>query len=131
MLTNRNHDIPFCYACSSSRCVVRIFSEGETFMKGLTRKRLIPSLAASVMVAAATLAPLPGFLAAGSVHAGSAFSARNFIEIHREAEFIASTPPFGVALVNVVSTYKCSPVGGNTTATLRVTLTQGSTGGTG
>lgn len=38
-------------------------------MKGFNRKRLIPSLAASVMVAAATLAPLPGFLASGNVYA--------------------------------------------------------------
>jgi hypothetical protein len=36
-------------------------------MKRFNRKKLIPSLAASLMVAAATFAPLPSFLAAGSV----------------------------------------------------------------
>jgi hypothetical protein len=45
-------------------------------MKRFNRKKLIPSLAASVMVAAATFAPLSGFLAAGSVvHADPAFPA--------------------------------------------------------
>ncbi len=38
-------------------------------MKRFNRKKLIPSLAASVIVAAATLAPLPGFLASGNVYA--------------------------------------------------------------
>ncbi len=41
-------------------------------MKGPNLKKLIPSLAASVMVAAATLAPLPGLLATGNVYANPA-----------------------------------------------------------
>ena len=40
-------------------------------MKRFNRKKLIPSLAASVMVAAATLAPLPSLLAAGNVYAAT------------------------------------------------------------
>jgi hypothetical protein len=40
-------------------------------MKRFNRKKLIPSLAASVMVAAATLAPLPSFLVAGNVYAAT------------------------------------------------------------
>jgi hypothetical protein len=38
-------------------------------MKRFNRKKLIPSLAASVMVAVATLAPLPSFLTSGNVYA--------------------------------------------------------------
>ena len=38
-------------------------------MKGSTRKRLIPSLAASIVVAAATFAPLPSFLTSGNAYA--------------------------------------------------------------
>ena len=38
-------------------------------MKRSNRKKLIPSLAASVMVAVATFAPLPSFLASGNVYA--------------------------------------------------------------
>jgi hypothetical protein len=103
-------------------------------MKRFNRKKLIPSLAASVMVAAATFAPLSGFLAAGSVHAHAAFPARNFIEIHREAEFITSAPP-DETRVNVVSTYRCAPnptaAGLNTSGFLTVRVIQGSTAGSG
>jgi hypothetical protein len=40
-------------------------------MKGSTRKRLIPSLAALIIVAAATFVPLAGFLTSGNAYAAA------------------------------------------------------------
>jgi hypothetical protein len=80
-------------------------------MKGFTRKRLIPSLAASVMVAAATFAPLPSFLASGSVaHAKTALP-RNFVYIESPATFMMSTPSSGAttSIVKVKVKYRCAP----------------------
>lgn len=69
-------------------------------MKGFNQKRFISSLVASAMVAAATLAPLPGLLATGSVHATSA---TDFVQIGAQARLISGTT------VNVPVTYRCAP----------------------
>jgi hypothetical protein len=70
-------------------------------MKCFNWKRLIPSLAASAMVAAATLTPLPGFLTSGNAYA---FHARPsaFVNILK-----ARIDDKG-AIVKVQ--YKCAPV---------------------
>ena len=98
-------------------------------MKRFTCKRLIPSLAASAMVAAATLAPLPGFLAAGSMVHADPVSPLGLIRIERAATFI------NVAQVNVDVEYICSPVSNlgstDTNGNITVTLTQPTGSGTG
>ena len=89
-------------------------------MKHFNRKKLIPSLAASVMVAAATLAPLP--LAAGSiVHAYPAFPLRSFVRVENPGTFGTISGSISVELV-----YRCSPYlagGGNTTTAGFATVT--------
>ena len=82
-------------------------------------RRLIPSLAASAMIAAATFAPLPGFLAAGSVHADPP-QPLGRVYIGREAKFIDTHH------INVPVEFVCSPVvlRLNTVATLSVSVTQ-------
>ena len=69
-------------------------------MKSFNQTKLISSLAASIMVATATLAPLPGFLASGSVHAASPTDS---IQIGDQAKLINGTT------INIPVTYKCSP----------------------
>jgi hypothetical protein len=92
--------------------------KGERFMKCFNRKKLIPSLAASVMVAAATLAPLPGFLAAGSVVHAAPASPLGFARIESPATHISYNQ------ANVDVEYRCSPVSGSTAGSLAVTLTE-------
>ena len=64
--------IPFSKLAVQAKYIIFTPNKGERFMKGSNRKKLIPSLAASVMVAAATLAPLPGLLASSNVYANPA-----------------------------------------------------------
>ena len=71
-------------------------------MKGFNRKRIISSLAASAMVAAATLAPLPGLLA--PVHAAPA---PPYIQINNPAH-IDQTLGTGENGINVTLTYNCT-----------------------
>jgi hypothetical protein len=92
--------------------------KGETFMKRFNRKKLIPSLAASLMVAAATLAPLPGFLAAGGVAHADPAHPLGFAKIESPAKLISYNQ------ANVDVEYRCSPVQGSTAGSLTVTLTE-------
>jgi hypothetical protein len=69
-------------------------------MKSFNRTRLISSLAGPAMAATAALAPLPGFLASGSVHAASSTDS---IQIGDQAKFVNDT------MINLPVTYKCSP----------------------
>ena len=82
-------------------------------MKRFNRKKLIPSLAASVMVAAATFAPLPGFLVSGSVaHADDAVLPHNSVSIESPATFVMSTHPSATtttSTINVKVKYQCAP----------------------
>ena len=75
-------------------------------MKGFNRTKLIPSLAASAMVAVATLAPLPGFLAAGNVYAHDNTTPR--IKIGRLARLNLAGEQ-GKNGIDVKIEYKCSP----------------------
>jgi hypothetical protein len=86
-------------------------------MKSFNRKKLISSLAASAMVAAATLAPLPGLLASNAY----AVSPSDFIRITGPAHFISATT------VNVPVTYSCAPnpTVPATTESIVVQVTQG------
>ena len=90
-------------------------------------KKLIPSLAASVMVAAATLAPLPSFLTAGVAHADAAFSHSGFVRILSPARLDVELPIL-IAQVNgidVKNEYLCFPgTNGATLGQIQVSATQ-------
>ena len=85
-------------------------------MKGFNRKRIISSLAASAMVAAATLAPLPGLLA--PVHA----AAGDFVQINNPAHIDANGAS-GLNGIDVTLTYLCN-TGTNTTGQIVASVTQ-------
>jgi hypothetical protein len=69
-------------------------------MKCFNRKRLASSLAASAIVAAATLAPVSGIFTSGVAHAAAR---TDFVHIHSPARYISGTS------VNVTLTYRCAP----------------------
>src|SRR5262249_47506678 len=88
-------------------------------MKCFNRKRLIPSLGASVMVAAATLAPLPSFLASGTVFAAPLGTIQT---VSLGLSF--SSPPAGSA-PNDVRKYQCSPtINGDRSGSITIPLPQ-------
>ncbi|SRR6266849_5461835 len=90
-------------------------------MKGFHRTKLIPSLAASAMLAV-TLAPLPGFLAPANVYAATRTPLPH-ITIARTATLVGNA-------VNVQITYKCSPdMSGNTVGAFEVHVNQSPTSG--
>jgi hypothetical protein len=95
-------------------------------MRGFNRKRLIPSLAAFAMIAAATLAPLPSFLAAGSVYA---HGSHNLVYVESPGRFHNG----GFIVVEVE--YRCFPfldAGSTTTAgNITVNAIQSTVTGTG
>src|SRR5713101_3643083 len=61
---------PFLRLIFLKRFCCFVYLTGETHMKGFHRTKLIPSLAASAMLAV-TLAPLPSFLAPANVYAAT------------------------------------------------------------
>src|SRR5689334_6705787 len=103
-------------------------------MKGFNPKRLVSSLAASAILAAATFAPLPSFFA--PVHAAPATP---YVQVNNPAK-IDESGGTGSNSINVTLTYNC-PVG-SAAANVSVAVTQtaaqsgsgegatGSTGGT-
>ncbi len=86
-------------------------------MKGLNSPRLIPSLIASVMLAVATLAPLPGFLAPEKVYAAPA-TLLPLIHIGSPAHLHAN------GTLSIQITYTCSPTFGITTGAFQVQVDQ-------
>jgi hypothetical protein len=93
-------------------------------MEGFNRKRPISWLAASALVTAATLAPLPGFLA--TVHAAPA----NFIQVSNPAH-IDLTTNTGLNGIALTLSYSCTAAGGATAIQASATQTGGGTGDTG
>ena len=94
-------------------------------MNCFNRKKLIPSLAASVIVAAATLAPLPGFLASGNVYATPP---THHLPTTHQPVILAFARPHSPATLNTAGTvtipvtYRCPRL--SRAATINVKLVQ-------
>jgi hypothetical protein len=91
-------------------------------VKGFNRKSFA-SLAASAMVAAATLTPVSGIFISGIAHAAAP---TDFVQVNGPARFIDAEH------VNVTLTYKCAPIPvGGKGETLTVFVAQANPGATG
>jgi hypothetical protein len=108
----RNHNYP-------KNCFYR--NRREIHMKCFNRTKLIPSLAASAMVAVATLAPLPGFLTAGNVYAHD--DTTPHVEVGKLARLNLFSQ--GQNGIDAPIIYMCSPTG-STSPNVSVTVTQSS-----
>lgn len=92
-------------------------------MKRFNRKKLIPSLAASVIVAAATLAPLPGFLASGNVYATPP---THHLPTTHQPVILAFARPHSPATLNTAGTvtipvtYRCTRLSRATTINVKL-----------
>jgi hypothetical protein len=100
-------------------------------MKGFNCKRFILSLAASIMVTVATLAPLSHLVASGSAYAAPT-SPYGFVHVAGPATFIDTSTT--TSTISVETQYSCSPSTPSryiTSANLSLTLTQPTGTGTG